>query len=121
MTGFKGQVCAKARDNTSTSVGLRRATALATAKAFDASEVVFTPLRFWTSPQSGARYPVQWRVQTPAGSFEVRSLLDSQELDSSASTGAVYWEGLSDLTHANGQAAGRGYLEMTGYTKAMRL
>ena len=47
--------------------------------------------------------------------------LDAQELDSSASTGAVYWEGLSDLTHANGQAAGRGYLEMTGYTMAMRL
>jgi predicted secreted hydrolase len=72
-------------------------------------------------PQSGARYPVQWEVQTPVGTYTVNALLDAQELDSSASTGAVYWEGLSDLTHANGQAAGRGYLEMTGYTKAMRL
>ena len=55
------------------------------------------------------------------GTYTVNAVLDAQELDSSASTGAVYWEGLSDLTHANGQAAGRGYLEMTGYTKAMRL
>ena len=68
-----------------------------------------------------ADYPVHWEVQTPVGTYTVNALLDAQELDSSASTGAVYWEGLSDLTHANGQAAGRGYLEMTGYTKAMRL
>ena len=102
--------------------GSWRAGSQATAKAFGASEVVFTPLRFWTSPQSGARYPVQWRVQTPAGTFEVRSLLDSQELDSSASTGAIYWEGLSELREADsGKVVGRGYLEMTGYAKALRL
>ena len=64
---------------------------------------------------------MQWEVQTPVGTYTVNAVLDAQELDSSASTGAVYWEGLSDLNHANGQAAGRGYLEMTGYTKAMRL
>lgn len=102
--------------------GSWRAGSQAATKAFDASEVVFTPLRFWTSPQSGARYPVQWRVQTPAGTFEVRSLLDSQELDSSASTGAIYWEGLSELREADsGKVVGRGYLEMTGYAKALRL
>ena len=73
------------------------------------------PLRHWTSPQTGARYPVEWRLHSPAGRHTVRALLDAQELDSSASTGAVYWEGLSDLLHANGNVAGRGYLEMTGY------
>ena len=92
-----------------------------TPQVFSATDVSWRPLRWWTSPQSGARYPVQWEVQTPVGTYTVNALLDAQELDSSASTGAVYWEGLSDLTHANGQAAGRGYLEMTGYTKAMRL
>ncbi|WP_440108117.1 lipocalin-like domain-containing protein [Acidovorax sp. BL-A-41-H1] len=102
--------------------GSWRAGSQAATKAFDASEVVFTPLRFWTSPHSGARYPVQWRVQTPAGRFEVHSLLDSQELDSSASTGAIYWEGLSELRAADsGKVVGRGYLEMTGYAKALRL
>ncbi|WP_010463955.1 lipocalin-like domain-containing protein [Acidovorax radicis] len=90
-------------------------------QVFDAQAVVFTPQRIWASPQSGARYPVQWRVQTPAGVFEVRALLDNQELDSSGSTGAIYWEGLSDLMDSAGQPVGRGYLEMTGYAKPLRL
>jgi len=90
-------------------------------QVFDARSVEFTPQRWWTSPRSGARYPVQWRVQTPAGVFEVRTLLDNQELDSSGSTGAIYWEGLSDLTDHTGQPVGRGYLEMTGYAKPLRL
>ncbi|WP_305806720.1 lipocalin family protein, partial [Stenotrophomonas sp. YIM B06876] len=83
--------------------------------------VAFTPERFWTSPLSQARYPVQWRVDTPAGSFEVRALLDDQELDSRGSTGAIYWEGLCDLRNAAGQVLGSGYLEMTGYAQALRL
>jgi len=93
----------------------------AAAQVFGADTVVFTAGRTWTSPHSGARYPVQWRVQTPAGTFEVRALLDGQELDSSGSTGAIYWEGLSDLLDATGQTVGRGYLEMTGYAKPLRL
>jgi predicted secreted hydrolase len=64
---------------------------------------------------------VQWTVQTPAGAFEVHALLDNQELDSSGSTGAIYWEGLSHLLDSSGQAVGRGYLEMTGYAKPLRL
>ncbi|MBU0745959.1 MAG: carotenoid 1,2-hydratase [Gammaproteobacteria bacterium] len=91
------------------------------AQIFDASAVAFTPERFWTSPQSGARYPVQWRVETPAGSFSVHAVLDAQELDSQGSTGAIYWEGLSDLRDAGGGTVGRGYLEMTGYAKPIRL
>ena len=90
-------------------------------QVFDEGSVVFTAVRHWTSPHSGARYPVQWRVETPAGRFEVRALVDDQELDSSASTGAIYWEGLSDLHDAKGQSVGRGYLEMTGYARALRL
>jgi predicted secreted hydrolase len=90
-------------------------------QVFGPESVVFTPGRVWASPQSGARYPVQWRVRTPAGAFGVRALLDNQELDSSSSTGAIYWEGLSDLLDATGQPVGRGYLEMTGYAKPLRL
>ena len=55
------------------------------------------------------------------GVFGVRALLDAQELDSSSSTGAIYWEGLSDLVDSAGYAVGRGYLEMTGYAKPLRL
>ena len=95
------------------------------ARIFAPEEVVFTPLRYWVSPLQGTRYPVQWRVATPAGTFEVRALLDNQELDSRASTGAVYWEGICAL-HDNavagsGALRGHGYLEMTGYAQTLRL
>ncbi|KQP22529.1 lipocalin-like domain-containing protein [Pseudorhodoferax sp. Leaf267] len=93
----------------------------AAARIFRDGEVVFTARRWWTSPLSQARYPVEWTVQTPAGRFTVRSLLDDQELDSRSSTGAIYWEGVSDLFDAEGRHVGRGYLEMTGYTQRLRL
>lgn len=92
-----------------------------TAQIFEPNAVAFTPERFWTSPQSAARYPVQWRVDTPAGRFSVHAVLDAQELDSQSSTGAIYWEGLSDLRDASGRTVGRGYLEMTGYAKPIKL
>lgn len=90
-------------------------------RIFGADEVRFTPLRWWVSPATQARYPVQWRLDTPAGSHEVRTRLDAQELDSRASTGTVYWEGLSDLFDAQGRRVGRGYLELTGYASPLRL
>jgi len=64
---------------------------------------------------------VRWTIATPAGQFTVSALLDDQELDSRGSTGAIYWEGLSELLDAAGQCVGRGYLEMTGYAAALRL
>ena len=53
--------------------------------------------------------------------FTVQARTDAQELDSRGSTGSVYWEGLSTLHNASGQAVGSGYLEMTGYASALRL
>lgn len=90
-------------------------------RVFAADEVRFEPEGFWTSPHTQTRYPTRWRVHTPAGSFNVQALLDDQELDSRSSTGAVYWEGLSELRNAQGQRVGRGYLEMTGYTAPLKL
>ena len=81
----------------------------------------FTPQRRWTSPLSGASYPVEWSVATPGGRYTVRALLDDQELDSRGSTGAIYWEGLSDLLDAQGRRVGRGYLEMAGYATRLRM
>jgi predicted secreted hydrolase len=84
-------------------------------------ETEFRAQRHWTSPHSGARYPVEWIVRTPADFYTVKAVLDDQELDSRASTGAIYWEGLSQLIDSNGRPVGRGYLEMTGYAQRMRL
>lgn len=91
------------------------------ARIFTHPEVRFTPGRTWQSPASGARYPVEWTVDTPAGRFQVRARLDAQELDSRGSTGSIYWEGLSELRDAQGAVVGGGYLEMTGYAGALAL
>lgn len=90
-------------------------------RAFEAGRTVFTPQRHWRSARSGARYPVQWQVDCPAGRYLVRPLVDDQELDSRTSTGAIYWEGLSELANAQGETMGRGYLEMTGYAQPLKL
>jgi len=92
-----------------------------TARDFAPNEVMFTPGRRWSSGSSKASYPVEWTVDTPAGRHTVRALLDDQELDSRASTGAIYWEGVSDLLDGRGARVGRGYLEMTGYAAALKL
>ncbi|ROZ71571.1 lipocalin-like domain-containing protein [Ramlibacter sp. WS9] len=88
---------------------------------FSPGEVVFSPQRRWTSPLSRAAYPVEWIVRTPADFYTVKAVIDDQELDSRASTGAIYWEGLSDLFDSNGKKVGRGYLEMTGYSQRLRI
>jgi len=88
---------------------------------FGPGEVAFTAGKTWRSPASKAVYPTQWTIDTPAGRFMVEAMLDDQELDSRASTGAIYWEGLSRLLGADGRELGRGYLEMTGYAERLRL
>ncbi|HZV92606.1 MAG TPA: carotenoid 1,2-hydratase [Caldimonas sp.] len=88
---------------------------------FAPHEVTFEAERRWTSPATRAIYPVRSRIVTPAGRFVVAALLDDQEIDSRASSGAVYWEGLSDLLVAQGRRVGGGYLEMTGYVAPLVL
>jgi predicted secreted hydrolase len=84
-------------------------------------ETEFRAQKHWTSPASNATYPVEWMVRTPADIYTVRAVIPNQELDSRGSTGAIYWEGLSDLIDSNGRRVGRGYLEMTGYASRLRM
>lgn len=93
----------------------------AQAHVFSPGEVEFRAVRSWTSPLSRATYPVEWMVRTPADLYTVKAVIDNQELDSRQSTGAIYWEGLSDLYDSNSRLVGRGYLEMTGYASALKL
>jgi predicted secreted hydrolase len=77
------------------------------------------PGRVWTSPLSGGRYPVEWRVRIPREALDlaVTPVLDDQELRTGVSTGVNYWEGAIDVrgTLFGRPVRGRGYLEMTGY------
>ncbi|WP_229722689.1 lipocalin-like domain-containing protein [Xylophilus rhododendri] len=101
--------------------GSWRASAQAPVQNLAPEGIRFEALRHWTSPRTGVRYPVEWRLDTPVGRFSLHALLDDQELDSRASTGAVYWEGISELRDAQGKAVGRGYLELTGYQAPLRM
>ncbi len=77
-------------------------------------EVEVEVLEHWQSPETGARYPTRWKVRVPSVSIdlEVRALISSSELDGTATTGVVYWEG---PVEAQGSTTGEGYVEMTGY------
>jgi predicted secreted hydrolase len=88
---------------------------------FTPNAAKFSVQSTWKSPLSQAVYPVQWTVRMPTEFYTVKAVIHNQELDCRASSGAMYWEGLSDLFDGAGRHIGRGYLEMTGYAKALRL
>jgi len=96
------------------------ATADGKVRTFAPQEVAFEPLRLWRSPRTGVEYPVAMRVRAGGLQWELAPLMDDQELDARASTGTIYWEGAVRASKA-GAEAGRGYLELTGYWKPMRL
>ncbi len=98
--------------------GLREASGKIT--QFPPDQVRFTTLRNWRSPRTEATYPVATQIQTGPLTWQLSPLQDDQELDSQQSTGAIYWEGAVRLTR-NGKPAGRGYLELTGYVKPLKL
>jgi predicted secreted hydrolase len=85
-----------------------------------AGDFTLRPGDAWTSPVSGARYPVTWSIAVPSAGLtaEVRAAFPAQELRTESSTAVTYWEGAIDVSGTtSGRAVrGRGYLEMTGYT-----
>jgi predicted secreted hydrolase len=82
-------------------------------------DVAFRPLATWRSKATGAVYPVRQELSIRAGGrlyrWRLEPLFPAQELDARRSGLPVYWEG------AVRTRGGRGYLELTGYDKAMDL
>jgi predicted secreted hydrolase len=76
----------------------------------------FRPLRMWRSPRTGVEYPVEMAVN----GLVLKPLMEDQELDSRASTGTIYWEGAVSAFKGNSEL-GKGYLELTGYWRPMKL
>jgi predicted secreted hydrolase len=85
---------------------------------FGTQEVSFTPLRHWTSPRNGARYPVQMEIRCGPHSIEILPVQDAQEISAHRPLPVNYWEGLVKI---RGTLTGRGYLELTGYSGALKL
>jgi len=82
-------------------------------------DVSFSTRRSWLSPRTGTTYPVvqTLTVKLPSGSrqFTLTPMFDDQELDSRATGGPVYWEGAVQTS------SGKGYLELVGYSAAIKL
>lgn len=83
--------------------------------AIPADQLAIEVLGRWRSPRSGASYPAGWRLRSPLRNLDVtvRPALADQEL----ATSFRYWEGAVAVsgTAGGGSAAGRGYVELTGY------
>jgi predicted secreted hydrolase len=80
----------------------------------------FEILRKWRSPRTGVEYPVSMLVKANGISLRLEPLMDDQELDARLSTGTIYWEGAVRAYDGNDEV-GRGYLELTGYWRPMKL
>ena len=90
------------------------------AHALTPDEINFTPIRQWRSERTGISYPIAWRVRAGSREIELQPLLDDQENDTRATTGAIYWEGAVNAS-GGGKIMGRGYLELTGYGEGLKL
>jgi predicted secreted hydrolase len=84
-----------------------------------ASDFTVMPTGSWTSPATGATYPAGWRIAVPGRDLliSLTPTVSSQELDTRATTGVVYWEGSQVVggTRAGIPLRGEGYVELTGY------
>jgi predicted secreted hydrolase len=78
------------------------------------------PLAYWTSPKTGARYPIQWHISVPSRHLETdcTAALPEQELVGQDAADPSYWEGAVEYS---GAIAGSGYLEMTGYAQRLKM
>ncbi len=83
-------------------------------------QVSFVAQSHWRSPRTGTDYPVAFAIRAGDIAVELDPLMLDQELDARAAIGVVYWEG-AVRARIGGRAVGRGYLELTGYGKPLRI
>jgi predicted secreted hydrolase len=69
-------------------------------------------LERWTSPDTGATYPIRWHLSVPGHGVDaiVEAAFPEQEM--AVKFGPIYWEGAVTVT---GTVTGVGFVEMTGY------
>jgi len=77
----------------------------------------------WTSPTTGAAYPLRWKISVPklGIALESSTSLPPQELASPAGLVPAYWEGAVTFAGTKGglPMSSVGYLEMTGYNRPL--
>jgi predicted secreted hydrolase len=92
-----------------------------TAHPLAAGDFSLEPGTTWTSPATGGKYPVAWKIRIPAREVELdlAAAFPEQELVFQPVT---YWEGAIRAAGRRGKTPVRasGYLEMTGYAGPVR-
>jgi predicted secreted hydrolase len=77
----------------------------------------------WTSPATSATYPIAWTMEVPKLGLKLQATtgLKSQELAGQTKLAPNYWEGAVAIqgTRNDNPVRGLGYLEMTGYDRAV--
>jgi predicted secreted hydrolase len=88
-----------------------------------AKDFIITPLKYWQSPTTKAKYPAQWRIQVPTQQLDVTvtPVVANQELGNKASVEGAYWEGKCNVkgTQHGKPITGQAYVELTGYAKRL--
>jgi predicted secreted hydrolase len=78
-------------------------------------DVEAEPTGYWTSPESGDRYPAGWTLRLPAADLTLTVIprIPNQEMRVTVR----YWEGAVAVTGSDDgrPVSGQGYLEMTRY------
>ena len=88
-----------------------------TAQTLSSREIGLEPQAWWTSPVSGGKYPLAWKIKFLDYELQLSTPVKNQELDTRRTTGNFYWEGYVEASGKKGgqTVRGEGYLEMTGY------
>lgn len=91
------------------------------ARHLSIAEIGIASAETWTSQESKAVYPSQWRITIPSLdlALDLVPLLADQELRTSGSAQVTYWEGAVSVsgTKQGRPIKGHGYAELTGYAE----
>jgi predicted secreted hydrolase len=81
--------------------------------ALAAADIALTARNHWTSPATGIRYPIEWRLAIPAAAMDITisPYLEDQEVNLSVR----YWEGAVRGVAAGSDLTAQGYMELAGY------
>lgn len=90
-----------------------------------AADFTLTPEKeSWARADGSVRYPIHWKISIPSQGLELDATtpLPSQELTGESGLAPNYWEGAIALQGQKHKlpAVGVGYLEMTGYDRAVQ-
>ncbi len=79
------------------------------------SEVTLEKLGWWKSPETGTRYPIEWRFEIP--DLDAELLVSPTFPDQEMTTRLKYWEGGCVVKGKMKQEeiTGKGYMELVGY------